>query len=258
MSLDTFDHDRSSGQDRIGDISWESILMETVSASVPRIDASCAETGEYGNPRPCPQLCPRDGPGSGRSGNAPALSTHYPGVRPSRRRPRERRRAWVVTRNREVALLRPRGTVFSFGPFQLFPSQRLLLTNDRKVQLGSRAFDILTVLVERAGEVVGKDELVARAWPNVFVEDSNLKTAGLRVAPLPGRSRRGRMSISLRYPVVAITSSHRSISRKAGRPDGPDPWRADARDHPNGEARRAGTAPMMSLPELIRSLEPCA
>ena len=76
------------------------------------------------------------------------------------------------------------GRVFSFGPFRLFPSQRLLLEGNRRVQLGSRAFDILTVLVERAGEVVGKDELIARVWPNVFVEDSNLKTqvSGLRRA----------------------------------------------------------------------------
>jgi predicted ATPase/DNA-binding winged helix-turn-helix (wHTH) protein len=43
------------------------------------------------------------------------------------------------------------------------------------VRLGSRAFDILTALVERAGEVVGKEELIARAWPGTFVEEANLK-----------------------------------------------------------------------------------
>ena len=34
---------------------------------------------------------------------------------------------------------------------------------------------ILTALVERAGEVVGKEELIARAWPKTFVEEANLK-----------------------------------------------------------------------------------
>ena len=63
----------------------------------------------------------------------------------------------------------------AFGPFRLLPAQRLLLESDKPVRLGSRAFDILTALVERAGEVVGKDELVARAWPQTFVEESNLK-----------------------------------------------------------------------------------
>ena len=41
--------------------------------------------------------------------------------------------------------------------------------------LGSRAFDILAALIERAGEVVAKDELIARAWPQTFVDDPNLK-----------------------------------------------------------------------------------
>ena len=40
---------------------------------------------------------------------------------------------------------------------------------------GSRAFDILAALVERAGQVVGKEELIARAWPQTFVEEANLK-----------------------------------------------------------------------------------
>jgi predicted ATPase/DNA-binding winged helix-turn-helix (wHTH) protein len=63
----------------------------------------------------------------------------------------------------------------SFGPFRLFPSQRLLLEGDAPVRIGNRAFDILAALVERAGEVVGKDELMARTWPRTFVEEANLK-----------------------------------------------------------------------------------
>src|ERR1700721_2702330 len=63
----------------------------------------------------------------------------------------------------------------SFGPFRLLAAQRLLLEGDRPVRLGSRAFDILTTLVERAGEVIGKDELMAHVWPQTFVEESNLK-----------------------------------------------------------------------------------
>src|SRR6266700_773548 len=67
------------------------------------------------------------------------------------------------------------GTAISFGPFRLLPTQRLLLEGDTPVRLGSRAFDVLVALVERAGEVVGKEELIARAWPQTFVEDANLK-----------------------------------------------------------------------------------
>jgi len=63
----------------------------------------------------------------------------------------------------------------SFEPFRLLPVQRLLLEGDTPVRLGSRAFDILAVLIERAGEVVSKEELIARIWPQTFVEDANLK-----------------------------------------------------------------------------------
>jgi len=67
------------------------------------------------------------------------------------------------------------GQTISFGPFRLFADQRLLLEGDRPVRLGSRAFDILAALVERPGKVVGKEQLIARAWPQTFVEESNLK-----------------------------------------------------------------------------------
>ena len=67
------------------------------------------------------------------------------------------------------------GHSISFGPYRLLGAQRLLLEGDRPVRLGSRAFDILAALVERAGEVVGKEQLIARAWPQTFVEEANLK-----------------------------------------------------------------------------------
>jgi DNA-binding winged helix-turn-helix (wHTH) protein len=62
----------------------------------------------------------------------------------------------------------------SFGPFRLLPAQFLLLEGDTPVPLGSRALEILIVLLERVGELVSKQELMARVWPNVFVEPANL------------------------------------------------------------------------------------
>src|SRR5216683_2607362 len=67
------------------------------------------------------------------------------------------------------------GRAISFGPFLLLAEERLLLEGDRPLRLGGRAFDILVFLIERAGEVVGKEELIARAWPQTFVEEANLK-----------------------------------------------------------------------------------
>ena len=62
----------------------------------------------------------------------------------------------------------------SFGPFRLLPTQFLLLEGDRPVPLGSRALEILIVLLERAGELISKQDLMARVWPNVFVAPANL------------------------------------------------------------------------------------
>lgn len=62
----------------------------------------------------------------------------------------------------------------SFGPFRLLPYQRLLLLRDKPVPLGSRALDILAALVERPGELLTKDELMSRIWPDTTVEAANV------------------------------------------------------------------------------------
>jgi DNA-binding winged helix-turn-helix (wHTH) protein len=43
------------------------------------------------------------------------------------------------------------------------------------LRLGSRSFDILVALIERAGETISKEELFARAWPDTFVEEAALR-----------------------------------------------------------------------------------
>jgi len=65
-------------------------------------------------------------------------------------------------------------TEISFGSFRLVPTQFLLLERDKPVLLGSRALQILIVLLERPGELVSKQELMTRVWPDVFVEPANL------------------------------------------------------------------------------------
>ena len=63
----------------------------------------------------------------------------------------------------------------SFGPFVLHPSQRLLQHDGQPVKIGSRALDLLVALTERAGQILANEDLVARAWPNTFVESSSLR-----------------------------------------------------------------------------------
>jgi DNA-binding winged helix-turn-helix (wHTH) protein len=77
----------------------------------------------------------------------------------------------------------------SFGPFCLLPTQFLLREGDKPVPLGSRALEILIALLERRGELVSKKDLMARVWPNVFVEPANLTVhmSALRRALRDGR-----------------------------------------------------------------------
>jgi DNA-binding winged helix-turn-helix (wHTH) protein len=42
------------------------------------------------------------------------------------------------------------------------------------VEVGSRALEVLRVLLERPGELVSRDQIMAAAWPDVVVEDNNL------------------------------------------------------------------------------------
>jgi DNA-binding winged helix-turn-helix (wHTH) protein len=69
---------------------------------------------------------------------------------------------------------RAASTEVLFGSFRLFPTQFLLLDSDKPVPLGSRALEILIVLLERPGELISKQELMARVWPNVYVGPENL------------------------------------------------------------------------------------
>ena len=77
----------------------------------------------------------------------------------------------------------------SFGPFCLRVEQRVLLELGRPVRIGGRGLDLLVALVERAGELVTKQDLIARVWPNVLVGEANLKAqvAVLRTALGDGR-----------------------------------------------------------------------
>jgi predicted ATPase/DNA-binding winged helix-turn-helix (wHTH) protein len=72
----------------------------------------------------------------------------------------------------------------TFGPFRLLVAERLLKKGNDSIPIGGRALDLLIALVERAGEVISHKELVARVWPDVTVDDANLRVhvAALRKA----------------------------------------------------------------------------
>ena len=76
----------------------------------------------------------------------------------------------------------PAGHAIVFGPFRLFPTRRLLLKGESRFGSAAGLSTSLSLWSSERGELVSKDELMARVWPNTFVEESNLKVqvAGLR------------------------------------------------------------------------------
>src|SRR5580692_181450 len=62
-----------------------------------------------------------------------------------------------------------------FGRFELSIAERILWRDGLVLPLGGRALDILIYLVERPGEVATKKELFDHAWPDVVVEEGNLR-----------------------------------------------------------------------------------
>ena len=65
-------------------------------------------------------------------------------------------------------------TKYQLGPYRLDAEAEILYRGAAPIALGQRAVILLRVLVERAGALVSKDELMAAAWPRLAVEESNL------------------------------------------------------------------------------------
>jgi predicted ATPase/DNA-binding winged helix-turn-helix (wHTH) protein len=63
----------------------------------------------------------------------------------------------------------------TFGQFRLSLAERLLERSGSRIQLTARALDVLLVLIERAGEVVSKKELMAQVWSDVTVDEGSLR-----------------------------------------------------------------------------------
>ena len=64
--------------------------------------------------------------------------------------------------------------LYEFGPFSLNPAQQLLVEGTKKISLTPKAFQTLLVLVESQGQIVTKEELLQKVWPDAFVEEATL------------------------------------------------------------------------------------
>src|SRR6266404_4392114 len=122
------------------------------------------------------------------------------------------------------------------------------------VEIGSRALDVLGVLLERPGDLLSRDEIMVAAWPGTVVEDNNLtvqistlrrvldqnREQGSCIQTVPGRGYRFIASVtrveSTARPIYAPSSGNSS--------DGPSAENAQAQSpDAAGKVGRTGPAP---------------
>ena len=160
------------------------------------------------------------------------------------------------------------GDLFLFEGFRLDRQARVLCRRDGAgefvpIAVGSRAVEVLDVLVGRAGDLVSRDEFMAAVWPATAVEDSNLNSqiAALRrvldegradsscIQTIPGRGYR------FAVPVTRLHSSDRLA--EAGRSSG-NGAESPVTEHPEPEnlpaPRRSGNTPPIAPPRELKRL----
>src|SRR5271170_4461140 len=75
----------------------------------------------------------------------------------------------------------PRSPRYRFGPFELDPAEGSLARNGTRVKLQDLPYRLLVMLVERPGEIVTREEVRQRLWPeNTFVEFDNSLGVAIR------------------------------------------------------------------------------
>ena len=82
------------------------------------------------------------------------------------------RRCWCFTGIYTLVV-----TSFLVGHWRVHPSLNRLSRNGEDVRVEPKVMQVLECLAEKPGEVVSRDELVARVWPDVFVSDDVLHRA---------------------------------------------------------------------------------
>ena len=153
-----------------------------------------------------------------------------------------------------LAMTTTEATEYRFDRYEVRPAQRLVLRDGQPVALGGRAFDLLLTLIEERDRLLSQDELFARVWPDLVVDESNLRqhVSSIRkllgsatVVTVAGRGYRfGAQLIS----ADARSPSH-SLPSSAGLPGlaGSPGMQASQADHPTPLAQIA--------PVLVRRVD---
>ena len=110
--------------------------------------------------------------------------------------------------------------LYQFGSYRLDAMERVLLRDGQPVTLPPKDLETLLVLVERAGHIVEKEELLDKVWPGVFIEEGNLARHIFNLRQVLGDSPDGR-----KYIETIPRRGYRFVAavREDGEPAAPHP-----------------------------------
>ena len=140
------------------------------------------------------------------------------------------------------------GHSYDFGRFRLNVPERRLSDSETQISLTPKAFDVLSLLVQRAGHLVGKEELMSKVWPDSFVEEANVARIvhtlrkklgddgnGVRfIETVPTKGYRLVVAVKESSETSSLIKSDRSVSVETV-PVWPALVNSDLVDHPNSE-----------------------
>jgi DNA-binding winged helix-turn-helix (wHTH) protein len=102
---------------------------------------------------------------------------------------------------------------YRFGSFELRLDKRRLLKDGATISLRPRAFDLLVALMDRAGHLVTKDELLDQVWPKMVVEEAALHVQGSALRKVLGADTMTTVSGRGYQFTLPVTKGDRQVDR---------------------------------------------
>jgi len=128
--------------------------------------------------------------------------------------------------------------IYEFGDYRLDTEERVLVRQGQAVSLPPKDLETLVVLVERAGHIVGKEELLEKVWPGVFIEENNLARRIFNLRQVLGEGPDGR-----KYIETVPKRGYRFVGSvqdqgESAEPSAPTPPASDSPQPPRADHRR--------------------
>jgi len=146
-----------------------------------------------------------------------------------------------------------RRCIYKCGEWEVDATRRELLYNGGPALIGGRAFEILEVLAQSAGELVTKNDLISRIWPGAVVEENTLQVHISAIRKALGADRHMLRTASGRgYRLLGNWTIQNNISGSGDRSDSQSsPERPFVSNLPLAEDLIGRASAVLQLEELL-------